>query len=273
MTDLAEFRRMVLGLPHSQADYDAVAFAADLANLLGVDLVGLFASDENLAQLASLPCVRELRLSGGWHPIDAGQIERVTERAIAEARRRFTDAAKALRVGARFDVARGQIGEVIGSQSVPSDIIAVIEPKNPAERVTHQFRQLLDAALRARAATLLLPSRIQHRRGPVVAIAASEHDPSIRVARKVAESSHEKVIILMPQAAGDAPSPQSGANNAAAHVERRTIRAGLTDVAELLARLAPARERIVVLSRGADLWLPSKLAFQRAVPVLVTEPD
>lgn len=271
MEPRADFKRMVLGLPHSTNDYASVIFTAELAQLLGLDLIGVFAEDEGLIDLAALPCVRELRfLGGGWHRVDAEQFERRSSQAAADARRLFGDAAKALRVGARFDLAKGKIGDAVGSQSTPDDIIVVIEPRNPVERVTHQFRQLMDVALNAPAAALLIPSHISRRKGPIVAVATSEHDPSIQAALRVAKSIQEKLLVLAPPDAAEALARLAAVSSVP--VDRRPIRSGEVGALELGSLLAPTGERFVVLSRGADVRLPSQLAFGRGVPVLVTGP-
>ena len=199
MERFVDYKRMVLGLPHSAPDYASVAFTAQLAELLGIDIVGLFVEDESLADLAALSCVRELRsLGGGWHPIDAAQLAQGAGHAAADARRLFQGAAKALRVGTRFNLAKGSIAEAIGSHSKIDDIIAVIEPRNPAERVTHQYRQLVESAFNAPAAMLLVPSRLSRSKGPIVAVARSAQDPSIHAALGIATSIKEQLIVLAP---------------------------------------------------------------------------
>lgn len=264
------FKRMVLGLPQNTKDYASVVFTAELAELLGLDLVGVFATDEGLRHIAGLSCVRELRAAGGWHRLDAEQLERCASQAAADARRLFGEAAKAMRKGAHFDLAKGEIGEIIGAQSMPDDIVVVIEPKNPAERVTLQFRQLLAAALSAPAAALLIPSRIVRRSGPIVAVATSAQDSSIQAALRVAESSHERLLLLAPAEAKGGLLEQVAATSRVP-VDCRTIQSGGFGVPELSALLAMTAERFVVLSRGEDTRLPSQLASERAVPVLVTD--
>lgn len=265
-----DFKRMVLGLPHSATDYSSVAFTAQLAELLGLDIVGLFVEDENLTDLATLPCVRELRsLGGGWHPIDAAQLVQGRVQAAADARRLFEEAAKALRVGTRFNLAKGAMVDIIGSQSTVDDIVAVIEPKNPAERVTHQYRQLIDGAFNAPAATLLVPSRISRRTGPIVAIATSGRDPSIHAALGIAASIKERLIILAPPEADQVAMAQL-ASIRGVPVDWRTLMGGSTGAPELASLLSRTKERFIVLSRGrADERGSSQLASGRGVPVLV----
>ena len=261
------FKRIVLPLPQSAKDYVSVAFAAELADLMGLDLLGVFAEDDRLMDLAGLSCARELRLAGdGWHRLDAQQLERGLSLLAAEARRHFREAAKALRVGVRFDLAKGQIGETIFAQSMADDIIAIVEPVNLAERMTHQFRQLLNAAMNTAASALMIPSRISRRKGPVVVVASGEGDPSIQIGLRVAQAVHERLIVLTAAGAGEAPSvPFAGA----VPVQRRPIHAGEIGLAELGSLLAFTGERLVVLSRGMNADFASKLAFERGVPVLV----
>jgi len=263
------FKRMVLGLPHSAIDYGSVTFAAELADLLGLDLIGIFAEDDRLMDLAVLPCVREFRLSGdGWHRLDAAQLERSSNQMAAEARRLFGDAVKALRIGTRFDLLKGQIAEAIGSQSMADDILAVIMPRNPAERVTYQFRQLLNAALSRPGATLVVPSRISRRRGPIVVIAGNEHDTSAEVGLRLARAAQERLIVLTPAGANE-PMPAPPIAGMAA-VDWRSTRSSQIGLPELSSLLALTAERLVVLSRAVDVNLASQLASERGVPVLLT---
>jgi hypothetical protein len=273
MERFVDFKRIVLGLPHSATDYASVAFTAQLAELLGLDIVGLFVEDESLADLAALPCVRELRsLGGGWHPIDAEQLAQGTGRAAVEARRLFDGAAKALQIGTRFNLVKGSIADVIGSESTVDDIFAVIEPKNPAERVSHQYRQLVEGAFNGPAATLLVPSRISRRTGPVVAVVTSRQDPSLHAALGIATSSKERLIALAPPGM-DRVAMARLAEASGVPVEWRPLASGETGDSELALLLSRINERFLVLSRARPHGLPpSQLAFGRGVPVLVTEP-
>jgi hypothetical protein len=272
MEHLSDFKRMLLGLPHSGGDYVSVAFAAELAELLGLDLVGLFVEDQSMARLADLPCVRELRsFGGGWHPIDAALLAHGAAHRAREARRLFEAVAKTLRVGTRFDLARGSVSDAIASQSSVSDIIVVIEPKNPAERVTHQFVQFLDVALNARSAVLLVPSRLSRRKGPVVAVAQNERDSSIGAAARIAHSLKEQLIVLAPPDLDEAAIARL-AGMGAASVDRISLGRGRTGAGELATQLSRVSERFLVLSRAmANQNLPTQLASGRGVPVLVAE--
>ena len=249
MERAVNFKRMVVGLPHSATDYTSVAFTTQLAELLGLDVLGLFVEDENLAGLAALPCVRELRsLGGGWHPIDAAQLRQGTGQAAADARRRFEEAAKALSVGARFNLARGMMADIIHSQSNVDDIIAIIEPKNPAERVTHQYKELVDVAFNAPSATLLVPSHIVRRAGPVIAIASSGQDSSIRAALGIAASIKERLIVLAPPEVDQAAMARSAGTSGVA-IDWRPLRAETADAPAIVANLD---HRLITLLAAAQ---------------------
>lgn len=268
-----DFKRLILGLPHSAGDYESVVFATQLAELLDLNVVGLFVHDESLTGLAQLSCVREFRaLGGGWQPLDAAQLSRGLIQAAAEAQRRFLELTKSLRVAAQFDLAKGTIADVIAAQSHASDIIAIIEPRNPAERVTHQFMQMVEVALRAPAAVLLVPSKIRRQSGPIVAIAADERDPSIRAAARIAAATKERMIVLVP-AGIEKSAVTARAGSADVIVNRLPFPAGTMDPNALTAMLSRIDERLVVLSRElAEQRLLPQLAASQGVPVLVTEP-
>ena len=263
------FKRMMLSLPRSTKDYASVTFAAELAERLRLDLVGFFAEDRILMELAVLPCVREYQISGeGWHRINARQMELDVTQMTTAARRLFGEAVKAFRVGSRFDVVRGSVAELIASQAIAGDILVVIEPQNPVERFTYQFKQLVNAALTETTSTLIIPSRIARRSGPIVAIADSAHGQSVEVGLSLAKAMQERLIVFAPKHTNDVSDALQPADTVS--VETRLMngrRAGLLEIESLLALTS---ERLVVLSRMLDGALAPQLAYERGVPVLLT---
>jgi hypothetical protein len=270
----AEFKRMLLRLPQSATDYPAVAVTAQLADVLGLSLVATFIQDANLLDLAALPCVRELQpLGGGWHPIDVMQLERQLEHAGTLARRLFHQSVRTSGVEASFNVAKGPFVEMMGSSASADDIIVIIEPQNPAERVTQQFIRLIDAAFGACAAVMVVPSRIARTAGPIAAVISGPDDPSIRSAFAIAAAAKERVIVLGPPGLNACASLADLAEIAKVRVEAGpTIRDPL-DVSSLLTHLAHLNERLVVMSRAAaiDRAVPT-IASLRRIPVLFSGP-
>ena len=77
MTGAAHFKRMVLRLPPSAADYNSVAVVAELARRCGLDLLGLFVRDEHLREVAAGLGSRELLSpGGGWQGLDVTRLDR-----------------------------------------------------------------------------------------------------------------------------------------------------------------------------------------------------
>ncbi len=193
-----DFKRMFVGLPHSRQDYPAVAATADLAELLGVDLVGTFFEDSNVLGLADLPSAREFR-SGGWQALTAEQLAKDFAEAARNAQRLFAEATGRRQRPAAFRTAKGSAAQAISSEANADDIIVIIEPRSPIERATHQFCELMDAAFRTTCPILLVPSLSIETSGPIIAVAASPDDPSLAAALAVAASANERMIIVPAQ--------------------------------------------------------------------------
>jgi hypothetical protein len=262
------FKRMIFQLPYRATDYGSVAFVTELAGRFGLDLVGTFNQDENLAGLASLPFARELQSPGcGWHPIDAAELARASEQALENARHRFQIATSGHPGTIRFVIEKGQIADALSLQC--DDIVVLIEPNNPVERVTLQFRQWMDVALTASAALLIVPNRIGRRSGPIVAVATSERDPSIRTALAIATATKEVLSIVSPRQINvDEVVPN--ARNVSVH---RWPHGDQTDAVALDSVLSRMKKRFLVLSRPSDKEMPTRLSASQGVPVLVVESE
>lgn len=270
------FKRLVLGLEPSAPDR-AIRLAANLAQLLHLDLVGLFLEDPSLHDLAALPFAREFRpLGGGWRSIDLGQLTHDLDIAVRNAERMFAEAAKDLTTQRQFEVARAAAAQAIASVSRSGDIVAIMEPPTPAARLTQQFSWLVDAAFQSAAAVMLVPTSVARATGPVAAIARVPDDPSIRTAAAIAEAAKEKLIIVHAYEAEAHEPRASGAGGdtglAVKHAFASTP--ALSDPATYAHALRDVRERLVVAPR--DILAPQlalAIASSRHVPVLVTAPD
>ncbi|HXW40396.1 MAG TPA: hypothetical protein VEK75_04285 [Xanthobacteraceae bacterium] len=189
------FKRVVVGLLQSMANQAAVSAAADFAEFLNVELLATFIADASLHALAGLPAARELRiLERGWQAIDPAQISRDIDRAEGFARRCFAEAVAARTIKTSFDIVAGV--QAMASRIRADDIVAVVEPAHPGERITRQFTGLLDAALESAAAVVILPRRIARTAGPVIAIAAGPDDGSIGVGLGLAAALREDLIVV-----------------------------------------------------------------------------
>jgi hypothetical protein len=269
------FKRLVLGLQPGAHDR-TMQLAVELADLLHLDLLGLFLEDTSLRDLASIPFSREFRsLGGGWHTIDIDQLSHDFELAARGIERKFVGAAKRLLTGYQFEVARGPMAQTFTTLSRIDDIVMIVEPQSPAERATQQFSWLLEAAFQAVAAVMLVPSNIARAKGPVVAIATSQDDSSIDAAAAIALAAKEELVII--EADGDEIDDTRLRKLAAGTdlIIKRVAadRPGLADPAACAHAFRQIQERLIVMTRGAlaDRTV-SAIAAARQVPVLVVEP-
>lgn len=272
---LHSFRRLVLGLQPSASDR-AMRLAVELAELLDLELLGLFLEDRSLRELAGIPFAREFQpLGGGWQPFDLDRLAYDLEVAARGVERSFTEAVKNLARHSQFEVMRGSVSEVLTSASTAGDIVMIVEPTSAAERVSAQFSALVEAAFRSAAAVMLVPPRIARNSGPIVAIATRPNDPSIATAAAIAGAAKETLVVLDTgdQIRDDRQLSQLAADTGVAI--RRVAAAGLSpDPAACLDALRPLRERLLVMTRVPfDRGLASAIAAGRQVPVLVIEPE
>ncbi len=188
------FKRMVVGLPQGLAERAAIDAAADLAEFLQIELLATFIADSTLHALAGLSGARELRVfDQEWQAIDAAQIVRDIDRAASLARRRFSETVRTRAIKTSFDVISGV--EVMAALIRADDIVAIIEPGHPGERITRQFTGLLEVAFATAGAVLVVPRRIARTAGPIVTMAAESGDPSIRTALEIAAALKERLVV------------------------------------------------------------------------------
>ena len=269
------FKRLVLGLQPGAHDR-TMRLAVELADLLHLDLLGLFLEDTSLRDLASIPLSREFRpLGGGWHTIDLDRLSRDFELAARSIERKFMGAAKRLLTGYQFEVARGPMAKTFASVSRTDDIVMIVEPQSPADRATQQFSWLLEAAFQSAAAVMLVPRHIVRTKGPVAAIVTSPDDPSLHVAAAFALAAKEHLVIIDADGR-DAEDPgirKLAADTGLAIKRIAAAGIGLADPATCVLAFRQNQERLIVMTRGAFAeGAASAIAAARQVPVLVVEP-
>jgi len=270
------FKRLVLGLQPSVPDR-VMRLAAALAELLDLDLLGLFLEDTSLHDLARYPFARELQpINGGWHAIDVERLSANIENAARTIEKVFSDIAKRAATRHQFEIVRGPVTVTLPSISRSSDIVMIIEPTSATDRAGQQFMWLIEAAFRSDAAVMIVPPRIARISGPVLAIAARPDDSSIDAAAAIARAAKECLVIL------DVDSTRINDDAirkrvAAAGDRIRHVVVGhraRSDPLALGRALQQFQERLVVLSRGIfDDRRTAALASIRNVPVLIVEPE
>ncbi len=190
-----EFRRMIVGLPRSPRDYGAVSVTAEFANIFGTHLVGTFYEERRLLEFAALPAAREFR-HGSWHPLSVDRLERELSALAREAELSFLAVVSRCRAAASFTRGKDPAEETIFADAGADDIIAIIEPKSPLERVTHQFTQLVAAAFKASSSILLVPDRPLPAAGPIVVVADDGSDPALDVALAISAATGDPLIVI-----------------------------------------------------------------------------
>lgn len=265
----------MLGLQPGAHDR-TMQLAVELADLLHLELLGLFLEDSSLRDLASIPFSREFRpLGGGWHALDLDRLSHDLELAARSIERKFMDAAKRLPAGCQFEVARGPMAKTFASVSRSDDIVMIVEPQSPADRVTRQFSWLQEAALQSAAAVMLVPSRIARTKGAVVAIATSPDDPSIHAAAAIALAAKEELVVIEADGhdTDDARVRKLAADTGLAVKHVAVPSLGLADPAASALAFRQIEARLIVMTRGAFAdGTASAIAAARRIPVLVVEP-
>ena len=276
--ETAELGRLVLGLHYSASDRATMELAAKLAQALGRDLFGLFLADESVLGLAGLPFAREFRpLGGGWQPLDAERLAGELDLVARTAGRLFAEAARTMGAAARFQVVKASAAQAIASTSQAGDVVLLAEPRSAAERVTHTFLSLVEAAFESAGRVMFIPRRIARERGPIVVIAHSPSDTTAWLGLMIATLTKEDMIVIETggRGAGDRSASRlvKAAEVAGVSVRRVQID-GLPahDGHALGAVLGPVQERLLVVGRRLlDEAALSTLASLRGVPVLVVD--
>lgn len=267
------FKRVVVGLPQSMADQAAVKVAADFAEFLNIELLATFIVDASLHALAGFPAARELRiLELSWQAIDAAQISRDIDRATGLARQRFTEAVATRAIKTGFDIVTG--AQAMVSRIRADDIVAIVEPSHPGERITRQFTGLLDAALESAAAVLILPRRIARMAGPVMAIAAGPDDATISVALELAAALKEDLIVVTKFGVFLPSETVSAANALGVRVEQVIVSHLFAHETAWLTSASSGKERLRVITRDRVPRDAAQLfTMLQGVPLLVIAPD
>ncbi len=250
-------RRMLLDLGALPADGGVLRGAAEIGALLGLDLVGIFVEDERIALLSG---ARELRLpAGGWAAAEPARILGEMAALADRARRRLEQEVAALGLTARFETLRGEPGRTLADRAAPRDVLALCLaaatdlaclPSGAARRAPQ------DAA----ASVLLLPPRLAHRRGDVVALAPRRADGLVETASALARAAGERMLLLDPY--GGPPGP-----------DRRPIAAA--EAGAIADALAGRAARLIVLPQDAGEMaaIAERLAARLRIPVLLQRPD
>lgn len=269
----SRYRRLLLDLRHAGGDPAALSAMLGLARLLELDPLGIFIEDEDVYWLAGLPFARELCLPmGAWRALDPSRLADEMAMLAEQARRALERASAEFGRPAQFTRLRGDPGALLAQQASEADIIALAPPAAPAGMTDAAMRRLEEAVLGAARAVLMLPPRLRRTRGAVAAVISGAGPAELELAVQVAVTADEPLLLL--SAAGDQQTAEAvaaaeAAGMAAARVVVRTL-AAPSDTA-ILAGLAGASERLLVLPKARAGVRLSPFAAARGIPILAVE--
>ena len=272
-TQRSRYRRLLLDLRHTGGDPATLAAVLGLARLLEVDPHGIFIEDEDVFCLAGLPFARELCLPmGAWRALDPVRLTDEMAALAEQARRALERASAGLGRPAQFTRLRGDPGALLAEQASEADIIALVASAAPAGLADAAMRRLEEVVLGTARTVLMLPPRVQRTRGPVAAVISGAAADELDLAVRLAVTAGEPLMLL--SAAGDQDTTEAVAaaeasGMAAARIVVRMLTASTGEA--ILAGLAGAGERLLVLPRARAGTRLSPLAAARGVPVLAIE--
>ncbi len=269
----SRYRRLLLDLRHAGGDPAALSAMLGLARLLELDPLGIFIEDEDVYCLAGLPFARELCLPmGAWRALDPSRLADEMATLAEQARRALERASAEFGRPAQFTRLRGDPGALLAEQASEADIIALAASAAPAGMADAAMRRLEEAVLGTARTVLMLPPRLARTRGPVAAVISGAGAGELELAVRVAVTADEPLLLL--SAAGDQQTAEAiaaaeASGMAAARILVRAL-AAPTDKA-ILAGLAGATERLLVLPRARAGVRLSPLAAARGIPILAVE--
>jgi hypothetical protein len=271
------FKRALLGLNIATQNSTSLDVTVHLADILGLDLLGLYFLDDSLRDVARYPGMREfLLIEKGWRTLEPDRLRHEQELAARHAERIFAAKAALRSSRSQFRIVSDRISEFFFAQPEASDIVVVAEPQLQMGLATQAFPDVLGAAIQSRASVLLIPRSAKQRRGPVLVIADAPNDPSVAVAAKVAAAAGETLVVV---AAYEAKTQKSPNALWTAGIPASVLTIGsrpYDDAQALLEALGPLTESLIVCSRHSASDEGDKLfttiGQARHVPVLVLEP-
>ncbi len=202
-----DVRRIVVALDAASGSAESLEAAAEIAERLSAELIGLFVEDVNLLRSGALPFVRQVSVrSGMWQDFDAHSIEREMRAGAAEARRLLETAAARRRVAHSFRVVRGQVAREVAAAAADADLLIVegtSRPLTPHIGLASTTRVAAKAAVRS--VFLLRPGTAGHN---LVALYddAPGADRALAAATSLARSDGGALTILVLAPTDDAMS-------------------------------------------------------------------
>ena len=271
----ARVMQLVVGVCGELPGHQAIEMAAEMARVFSAEFSALMIEDGSSDILASMPFAREyVPGRAAWQEIGAADVEARRGSVRRRAREVFSEIALAQGLSAGFEVLKGNAQGDLAGVIAHYDIVALAAPAQAGEWMMLPFSALGDAALHARAATLLLPARIARRTGPIAALLDPSDHAGLEMAARLARAASERLVILASGLQDVAREAEALAARADLPRERlRIIDIDSGALGEITQLLGDTGERMLVLGRA---FLPQpgledviRLAAARGVPVFI----
>ncbi len=170
-TGHSPIRRILVALDASPSSLNALQTAVDLAARFDAELLGLFVEDINLLRLAQLPFAREISFfSSRSRRIAPQEMELQLRTQAARIRRVLAEAADRFGVHWEFRTARGDVGAEVLSAGAEADLVVMGKIGRSLPGMHRSGSTVRTLLLRRSGMTMILETRIQFVRTPVVAI-------------------------------------------------------------------------------------------------------
>lgn len=255
LADEFRIRRILFALDAATDAPDSLEAAAEIAERLHAELIGLFVEDVNLLRSAALPFVREINLgSGGWREFDPTNVERELRGRAARAQQRLEESARRRRLTFSFRVARGDVRQAVAAAAEEADLVileGMTRPMGGSIRISSSARTA--ARQSVRTVLVLRKGQLNARLFMVVYEGTEQSDKALSIAAHLANAAGASLRILV--IAADSPSAEAYEKRARDAATRLGVAAAIEILGEPtlidVCRFA-RRTRDAVLVIGAD---------------------
>jgi nucleotide-binding universal stress UspA family protein len=260
-------RSIVAGIDASPQSLAALQAAADIAELLDVDLHGLFIEDINLVHMCGLPFTCEVgSFTAAMRRLDNEAMERQLRAMAGKIRHVMEQIGQRQKVHCTFEVRRGP---VVNELLAAAEGAALLSVGRTAGRRRTTLGSTAQSIIRSAQRPLMVQGEEGGLRYPFVVLYTGDEqaDRTLRLALALAESKQGEVVVLLWGGSHNEVAPERLEEQAVQIIGERKA-AVKVNVIEEIAELLHQAHR----GRGCTLFLPGKRAYllaQHAGPTIL----
>jgi hypothetical protein len=250
-------------------------FAADFAELLDIELLGLLVDDLAMLASAGFPFVREFRAAEGkWSRLEPERLVEEAGLAAAQIGRQLSEAARISKVRLSFEKFAGDEIRALSEVTRKDDIVLIPEPQ--LAQLTRTTVKQAESAFRAQASVLIVPRNIGVNPGPIIGIGRHPGERGLSAAVSIASAARADLLVVdvgdthLTPADIAVPSGSEVLSVSTVRASQSCIEAGAVPVSDF----GGPKERLIVTTRGVlDDALVVATGVKRAVPLLIANGD